>query len=394
MAAGRFVGARVRRVEDPRLLTGAGRYVDDVDVPGVLHAAFARSPHAHAAIRAIDIDDARRAPGVVAVYTGTDIARLTNPFVGLLPIPGLYHPVHYALATDRVRLVGDPVAMVVATSRPLAEDGAELVRVDYELLDPIATIDQALDRGRLPIWPGARGNVMFHAVDEYGDVEEAFEQAGRIVSERFVQHRHANQPMETRGCVAEVDPVAHTLTYHAATQNTHLLKWSLALVTRRQPTWRSLVDLWHERARVQELAKSAAAFGRAARVSAATRPPPPPPPPLMRTRPASPLAMAAHFAREPGRLSHLTRSFLGLLARDPVTLPRVTAQDVGGAFGAKTLLTSEDVAVVAAAMALGCSVKWIEDRPTARCSACAPISRWTRARTAGSRSARPCSRAS
>jgi carbon-monoxide dehydrogenase large subunit len=362
MAAGRFVGARVRRVEDPRLLTGAGCYVDDVNVPGVLHAAFARSPHAHAAIRDIDVRDARRAPGVIAVYTGADIARLTNPFVGLLPIPGLYDPVHYALATDRVRLVGDPVAMVVATSRPLAEDAAELVHVDYELLEPIATIDQALDRNRRPIWPGARGNVVFRALDEYGDVEDAFQHADRIVSERFVQHRHANQPMETRGCVAEVDPVAHTLTYHAATQNTHLLKWSLALVTRRQSTWRSLVDLWYQRARVQELAKSAVAFGRAARASAAAKPPPPPPPPLMRTRPASPLAMVVSFAREPGRLSHLTRSFVGLLARDPATLPRVTAQDVGGAFGAKTLLTSEDVAVVAAAMALGCSVKWIEDR--------------------------------
>ena len=115
--AGRFVGAKVQRVEDPRLLTGTGRYVDDIAVPDMLHAAFARSPHPHALIRTIDTDAARRLPGVVAVFTGADIAKLTNPFIGLLPLPSLYNPVHYALATDRVRLVGDPVAMVVATSR-------------------------------------------------------------------------------------------------------------------------------------------------------------------------------------------------------------------------------------------------------------------------------------
>ena len=101
--AGRLVGTKVARVEDPRLLTGAGRYVDDVTVPGMLHADFVRSPVAHAVIRGIDVGAARRLPGVVAVYTGADLEALTHPFMGLLPLPDLYHPVYFALAVDRVR---------------------------------------------------------------------------------------------------------------------------------------------------------------------------------------------------------------------------------------------------------------------------------------------------
>jgi len=359
--AGRFVGARVQRVEDPRLLTGTGRYVDDVTVPDMAHAAFVRSPHPHALIRRVDTLAALRLPGVVAVFTGADIAKLTNPFMGLLPLPGLYNPVYYALAVDRVRLVGDPVAIVIATSRYVAEDAVELVKVEYEPLEPVATIDQALDPRRPMLWPGARGNVMFDATDEYGDLDRAFANAHRVVTERFTQHRHANQPMETRGCVAEVDREQNTLTYHAGTQSPQILKWSLGLLTGRQPASRSLGDLVRQRDRIQRLAKAAMAFGREAKAQAASKPVPPPPP-LMKPQPTSRAAMVEPFVREPSRLAHMARSFIGLLAKDPATLARVTAQDIGGAFGAKTLVSPEDVAVVAAAIATGRSIKWIEDR--------------------------------
>jgi aerobic carbon-monoxide dehydrogenase large subunit len=359
--AGRFVGATVKRVEDPRLLTGTGRYVDDVSVPDMLHAAFVRSPHPHALIRGVDAQAARRVPGVVAVFTGADVAKLTNPFIGLLPLPGLYHPVHYALAIDRVRLVGDPVAIVIATSRYVAEDAAALVVVDYEELEPIATVEHALDDRRPPIWPGAQGNVLFEATDEYGDLDRAFRMADRVVSERFTQHRHANQPMETRGCIAEIDPTRKTLTYHAGTQSPHALKWSLGLLTGRQSGWRSLVDLWRQRERLGRVARTAAAYARQVRAAASSKPAPPPPP-LMKPQPIARTAMLRPFVREPRRLSHLTRSFVGLLAKDPVTLARVVAQDIGGAFGAKTLVMPEDVAVVAAAIVTGRSIKWIEDR--------------------------------
>ncbi len=362
--AGRLVGHRVARVEDPRLLTGRGRYVDDVTVPGMLHAHFVRSPVAHAVIRGVDVEAARAHPGVAAVYTGADMQSLTHPFMGLLPLPGLYHPLFYALAVDRVRVVGDPVALIVAESRYVAEDAAQLVVVDYEDLAPIATIEHALDPTRPAIWPGPGGNVMQEDHTAYGDVDGAFAGADRVVRERFVQHRYSNQPMETRGCVAEVDPVAGTVRYHAATQNTHLMKWSLAALTGRRTVWQSVVEIARQRERMTGLLAKAKAMGAANKAAAGEKPAPLEEPiGEGLSAPAGPgRAMAQTFLREPVRLLHLARIVLGLLARDPVTLPRVTAQDVGGAFGVKVLPTREDVAVLAAAVDLGRSVKWIEDR--------------------------------
>jgi carbon-monoxide dehydrogenase large subunit len=347
--AGRLVGTKVARVEDPRLLTGTGSYVDDVTVPRMLHAAFVRSPYAHATVKSIDIDAARALPGVLAVYTGADIARLTNPLAGVLPLEGLYHPLYYALATDRVRVVGDPVALVVAESRYVAEDAAGLVVVDYEELAPVANMDHARDPARPLLWPGAKSNVLFEESEDYGAVDAAFAAADRVVSERFVQHRYSNQPMETRGCVAEVDPFAGTVTYHSATQNTHLMKWSLALLTGRQPVWRSVVEMVRQRERMKELGRKARDFARANQDG-------------MSSSSSTNKAMAQTYLREPMRIVHLARMVLGLLAKDPKSLPRVTAQDVGGAFGVKVAPTREDVAVLAAALALGRSVKWIEDR--------------------------------
>src|SRR4051794_6243885 len=138
--AGRYVGTRVNRVEDPRLLTGHGHYVDDVDVPEMAHATFVRSPLPQAEIRAIDVAGARRVPGVFAVFTGAEMAALTNPMFGMVALPGLYNPVFHALATDRVRFVGDPVALVIASSRYVAEDAANLVEVEYAELAPVATM--------------------------------------------------------------------------------------------------------------------------------------------------------------------------------------------------------------------------------------------------------------
>src|SRR3954451_9806402 len=174
----------------------------------MLHAHFVRSPFAPAHIGGIDVEEARRHQGVVAVYTGADIEALTHPFMGFLPLPDLYHPLFFALAVDRVRLVGDPVALIIAESRYVAEDAAQLVVVDYDELQPIATIEHALDPTRDAIWPGPHGNVLQRDRRDYGNVDDAFRGADRIVRERFVQHRYSNQPMETRGCVAEVDAAA------------------------------------------------------------------------------------------------------------------------------------------------------------------------------------------
>src|SRR6476659_4486093 len=350
-SAQRYVGHRVARVEDPRLLTGHGSYVDDVTVPGMLHAHFVRSPLAHALIRGIDVDEARRHPGVVAVYTGADMEALTHPFMGFLPLPDLYHPMFFALSTDKVRVVGDPVALVIAESRYIAEDAAQLVVVDYEELAPIATFEHSLDPTRPTIWPGPGGNVLQRDRRDYGDVDGAFARADRVVRATFVQHRYSNQPMETRGCVAEVDPAAGTVRYHSATQNSHVMKWSLAALTGRRPIWQSLVEIARQRERMAGLLQRAKAMAAANKASGAgdTTKHAAIEEPMGEglSAPASPgKSMAQTFLREPVRIVHLTRMLLGLLARDPVTLPRVTAQDIGGAFGVKVLPTRDDVTLL------------------------------------------------
>lgn len=346
---GRFVGASVRRVEDPRLLTGQGRYVDDIVLPGMLHAAFVRSPLPHAELRAVRTDAARRHPGVVAVLTGADMEQIANPYIGVLAMPGSYEPSFYALATDRVRHVGDPVAMVVAESRRVAEDAAQLVDVDYEPLDAIATIGHALDPARPAIWPQAKGNVLTQFHTDHGPAAATFADADHVVTRRFRQHRQSNQPMETRGLVVEIDPTTTRATVHAATQSAHMLKWVLALLVPRRSMRDSLKELLRNRERPK-------AFARGAKAFVASRP-------ELKTanKDAGP-QMLKQMAGDPRRTMALQRSLLGLLAKGPEDRPEVKAPDIGGAFGTKGMVSREDVAVYAAATHLGRSIKWIEDR--------------------------------
>ncbi len=345
---GRFVGARVRRVEDRRLLSGRGRYVDDVVVPNMSHAAFVRSPWPHALIRCIDTSRAAALPGVHAIFTGADIAAITNPLIGMLALPGLYDPWHWALAVDRVRLVGDPVAMVVATSRAVAEDAAELVDVEYEELQTISTLEQAHDPSRPAIWPKANGNVIWAASESFGDVDAAFAGADRVIRETFRQHRHANQPMETRGMVAEIDADGN-LTLHAAHQAAHVLKWIMAMCLARRPVWMSVRDMFRQREQSKAIFAGLREFVRAH-------------PTLMQdTRPMMPI-MLRQIARDPIRMVHLNRAILGLMATPKERLPRVVTGDIGGAFGSKTTVLREEIALCAAALRLGRSIKWIEDR--------------------------------
>jgi len=346
---GRYVGASVKRVEDQRLLTGRGRYVDDVTVPAMFHAAFLRSPWPHAIIRSVDTAEARRHPGVLAVLTGADMQRLTHPFFGALALPGLYGPPYWALATDRVRMVGDPVALVVAESRHVAEDACELIDVDYEPLEAVADMDQALDPAKPALWPRARGNVMAHEVRRFGDVDAAFAAAERVVRSTLSQHRQSNQPMETRGSVAEVDPETGELTLHTANQALHLARWCLALFLDRRPVRQSLQGMVRQRAGLRRFALGAREYLRAnPRILSGVR--------------GSLPTMGRQALQDPARVGHLAAALVGLLGKDPEQLPEVRAGDVGGAFGAKYTISREDVALCAAARHLGRSVKWIEDR--------------------------------
>ena len=224
----RFVGEKIPRVEDRRILSGRGKYVDDLNLPNMLHAAFVRSPLAHARINAIDISAAQQAPGVVAVFTGEDMRRLCNPVSTSLAF-GVKFPEFYPLVTDKVRFVGDLVAMVVAESRYEAEDGCDLVEVDYDQLPAVMDYDDAIDSTKPALFDELGDNVVItNAPVAWGDVDAAFAEADRVVTATLRQHRVAPVPMETRGAVADYDPSSGELTYHASTQSPHGLRLQLA----------------------------------------------------------------------------------------------------------------------------------------------------------------------
>lgn len=221
------VGQPMRRLEDARFLTGAGRYADDDQESGMLHAAFLRSPHGHARIAAIDVSAARNAPGIVAVLTGEDWEGAG--FTALPVRPSIDHPdgspletpPRPGLARGSVRHVGECVAMVVAESRAAAEDALELIVVDYEPLAAVAGAVEALATGAPVLWPDlAPGNLAF--VWRAGDAartREALERAARIVSLDLVNNRLVPHSMEPRGAVARPDSATGRITFSGSIQN-------------------------------------------------------------------------------------------------------------------------------------------------------------------------------
>ena len=222
------VGERIRRTEDPRLITGSATYVDDITRPGMLHAAVLRSPYAAAKINSIAIEDALALPGVKAVYVGKDVES-----VGAVPcagsMPDLRIPNHKILAGDRVYYVGHPVAAVVATDKYIAADAIERIEVDYEPTELVSDPEEALQEGAVKVHPEYPDNVAFTFSQEGGDVEEAFRQADVIVEEKIFVPRLAPIPIETRGVVAEYDEGAQELTVYSSTQIPHLLRTQLAM---------------------------------------------------------------------------------------------------------------------------------------------------------------------
>ncbi len=212
------MGARIPRNEDPRLLQGRGLFVDDVRLPGMLHAALLRSPHAHARIRRIDVSRARAAPGVAAVYTHADLGPLGGPLPKLIPHPALvHHKTQYALAPDTVRYAGEPVAFVVAESRYAAEDALDLIAVDYDPLPVAATLEEATAGAPL-VHDDIGTNIAAHYTQRVGNVEQAFAAAPYRFRERLVIDRGASCPMETRGVVASWDPQTGRLEVWDSTQ--------------------------------------------------------------------------------------------------------------------------------------------------------------------------------
>lgn len=223
-----YIGKPIPRREDRRLLTGHGRYLDDIAIPGALHACFVRSPHAHATIRGIDTAAAREVSGVVGIFTGVDLEKWTRKLRLAPPIEGL-HPTEVAtLPTDKVRFHGDPVACVVATDRYVAEDAAELVEVDYEPLPAIASVEAAFAPGAQTVDDTLPSNLVSHQTFEEGDVAARKREAHRVVEAHFHQHRQTHVPMETRGCAAVWDEGREHLTVHIGNQVVHPLRSQFA----------------------------------------------------------------------------------------------------------------------------------------------------------------------
>jgi carbon-monoxide dehydrogenase large subunit len=275
-----LIGQPLTRREDPPLLTGRGRYVDDAAPDGTLHAFVVRSQLAHARITSLDVDEAREAPGVVAVFTAQDLA---DQGVGPLPgaenlPPGSLNPAYPVLASDKALWVGQPIALVVADTPERASDAAELVLVDYDGLPVVTTPLDAAGDGAPPLHDGASGNIAFRRRLTTGDAASAFERAAYTVSQRMTSQRIAPVAMEPRGVLA----------YTADDGR----------LTIQLPTQRA----------------------------------------------------------------HGARNWLAKILGLPVDRLHVTTGDVGGAFGAKGPLYPDQVAAIAAALALGRPVKWIEER--------------------------------
>ncbi|HKK09163.1 MAG TPA: xanthine dehydrogenase family protein molybdopterin-binding subunit, partial [Gemmatimonadota bacterium] len=223
------IGARVRRKEDPRLITGSSTYTDDLRMPGAAWCAILRSPHAHARIASIDTTRAEAADGVVAVVTGRDL----EASVGGLPvahrIEGLLEPPHRVLATDEVRYVGDGVAAVVAEDAHAARDALERIEVAYEELDAAVDVEAAAAGG--PLVHEALGtNVAFEAPFEAGDVEAAFRDAPVVIRQRLVNQRQIPYAVEPRAVAARWDGGSRRLEVWSTTQIPHLLRSQLSVM--------------------------------------------------------------------------------------------------------------------------------------------------------------------
>ncbi len=222
----KYVGQRITRNEDPRLLTGQALFVDDVQIPGMLHAAFLRSDYAHARVRSIDVSAARAHPGVVAVYTAEDMGSFWRPGPLLVPaphsIPGLiFHKrtqIPLARTGDKARHVGEPLAVVIAESRYIAEDALADIVVDLDPLDAAADLEAALAPGAPLVHDDLPSNLAAHVIQHKGNYAAAAAQADVVLRRRIVIDRGAAAALENRGYVAWWDPKGETLTLWATTQ--------------------------------------------------------------------------------------------------------------------------------------------------------------------------------
>jgi CO/xanthine dehydrogenase Mo-binding subunit len=234
-----WIGKDVPRLEDPRLLSGRGRYVDDVGLPGMLAAAVLRSPHAHARIARIDTSEARALPGVLAVVTGEDARELTSPLPAFCAEP----VVEYALAVDKVRYAGEAVAAVAAVDRYVAEDAAARIRVEYEPLPAVTDPVEAMGPGAPRVHDTLPGNLVFEKTLTFGDVAGDFAAADRVIRRRLRWHRASAQPLETAGAVCRWDAATGRVDVWSNTNMINYVGWLIAGTLRVPPSKLSLMPM-------------------------------------------------------------------------------------------------------------------------------------------------------
>ena len=227
-----YSGTRVKRREDQRMITGHGQYTEDIKLPGTLYASFVRSEYAHAKILEIDCKKALSIKGVVGVLTGKDIEGKLNPIPTAWNIPGadLHVPKYSAIAVDRVRYAGDPVAVVIAESPYIAEDAVEMVSVKYEPLEPVLDMEKAESQSAPLIYEDVPSNRAFLWKLDTGNVDETFRNADLVVKQRIVNQRLQPASMETRGALAEYNSGTGITTVWMTTQNPHVHRFLLSLV--------------------------------------------------------------------------------------------------------------------------------------------------------------------
>lgn len=225
-----YIGKSVPRPDAKRLLQGRGKFVDDIQLPRMVHAAFVRSPVAHGRIESIDVEDARAVRGVVAIYTGADFVEHVEPYVGVLShLAGLRSAPQMPLAIDVARWTGEPLVMVIASSRAIAEDAAALVEIDIVELPPATDMERALDADAPVIHEEFGSNLAWERTVEAGDPDAAFARDDVTVVERqFRFGRHTGVTLETRASVVEYDPSEEVLTCHYSGQAPHMMQFIFA----------------------------------------------------------------------------------------------------------------------------------------------------------------------
>lgn len=227
MSDGKWVGKRVKRKEDLRFVTGHGKYTDDFALPGMLHAAMLRSPHAHAKIKSIDCAQARALPGVHVVVTGREAKAYWGPLPKVIDIE-MKIPTVFALALDTVYYMGEPVVAVAAETRYLAEDALDLIEVEYEPLEIVLDTEKALAPDAPLLYPEWGSNVQCEWGMSIGPVEETFANADHVFEDRIPHHRYSGVPIEGRAALADFDPYSRTLKLWCSTQTPLIVRTLVA----------------------------------------------------------------------------------------------------------------------------------------------------------------------